>query len=387
MTKYIKSFGGVDSQHAALDALIDWVSEDAQEDDPIFTSADLVSPIVDSALLESLDILFTPKLLNVILTAFAQSNNPVARWNSAGNPDTPKTALDELALDDYPGQRELVAWNTNTSRKTLLNLAKDSDSSVSTIAQCRLASGIGDRRTLTQSPNSQLAHIVIARDSRTPGAFLAEMVSGILLKHLGRGGKDLNQSSTLQSEYPHSVLAAIASNPNLDADTAKALHAYDESLYDYLAGNPSSPTEMLADMSQSQWNSTRKHCADNPKTSKTTLLQLVNDKTLDVQAAAIARTEIPSDVLHNFLSHPSATVRTAVARNLKTSKKDLTILATDSALAVRIAVADNPQAPTKCLQQLAVDTDWRVRACTLWNSKPAGLSWLDIPSDPSSYRE
>jgi hypothetical protein len=102
-----------------------------------------------------------------------------------------------------------------------------------------------------------------------------------------------------------------------------------------VAGNPNTPTQVLARLAYDHFSVIRRHVAENPRTSPDVLRQLAKDHDMDV--------------------------RLAVADNLHTPPDALSLLATDPSIDVRYDLAENRHLPHQVLVELAQDENPYVR--------------------------
>jgi len=102
-----------------------------------------------------------------------------------------------------------------------------------------------------------------------------------------------------------------------------------------VAGNPNTPTQVLARLARDHFSVIRRHVAENPRTPPDVLRQLAQDHDMDV--------------------------RLAVADNIHTPPDTLALLATDESIDVRYDLAENRHLPHQVLVDLANDENPYVR--------------------------
>jgi HEAT repeat protein len=102
-----------------------------------------------------------------------------------------------------------------------------------------------------------------------------------------------------------------------------------------VAGNPNTPTQVLARLAADHFSVIRRHVAQNPRTSADVLRKLAQDHDMDV--------------------------RLAVADNLHTPPDTLALLATDPSVDVRYDLAENRHLPEHVLIELTKDDNPYVR--------------------------
>jgi hypothetical protein len=134
-----------------------------------------------------------------------------------------------------------------------------------------------------------------------------------------------------------------------------------------VAGNPNTPTQVLARLATDHFSVIRRHVAENPRTPAEVLRQLAKDQDMDV--------------------------RLAVADNMHTPPDTLVLLATDSCVDVRYDLAENRHLPIKVLIELSNDENpyVRLRALkTLQQVSPDSIVTAQImiqdQSEPNSSR-
>jgi len=102
-----------------------------------------------------------------------------------------------------------------------------------------------------------------------------------------------------------------------------------------VAGNPNTPTQILAKLSADQHSVIRRHVAENPRTPAAVLRKLAQDHDMDV--------------------------RLAVADNVHTPPDTLALLARDVCVDVRYDLAENRHLPEPVLIELTQDENPYVR--------------------------
>lgn len=99
-------------------------------------------------------------------------------------------------------------------------------------------------------------------------------------------------------------------------------------------------------------------------------------------AAAVSKV---ADLLTMLATDPDASVREAVADNLKTPAQALATLADDTIAAVRMAAASNLNTPTACIEKLALDAVDYVRWGVANNEKAPPAILKVLTKDPDFH--
>ncbi len=174
----------------------------------------------------------------------------------------------------------------------------------------------------------------------------------------------------------------MAGDPTTPDDVLAAL-AKDQSstVREMVAQNPNASAAALEALSIDTDNKVRWCVAQNPKASITTVLQsLAKDQLSDVRRSVamnpIASPDLADDVLAALARHQVSTVRQMIAKNPNTSAAVLEALSIDADSAVRSCVAENPNASLTALQSLAKDDDRGIRRSVAMNPN-ASPSLLD----------
>jgi len=136
-----------------------------------------------------------------------------------------------------------------------------------------------------------------------------------------------------------------------------------------LAQKPSTPVEILTNLSTDSNKIVRYRVAENINTPVKILKSLTTDLDLEVRYCVAGNPNIPIEVLTTLATDSSHEVRCCVVQNPNTGIDILTTLATDSHKGVRYWVAQNLKTPVKVLESLATDSDQRVRYCVAGNPK------------------
>jgi hypothetical protein len=181
------------------------------------------------------------------------------------------------------------------------------------------------------------------------------------------------------------LVAAIAANPRTPAEVLAAIAAADRPEWRRprvgllralllpappeiagvdaaLAGNPSSPPELLATPPGTGETGTAFNLARNPATPAELLASLAESPEPSVRSAVAANPRAPAEVLARLAADESRPVRRAVAANAATPPAALSELARTDDRDTRALVAANPNTPRSVLEPLARDADETVRA-------------------------
>lgn len=152
-----------------------------------------------------------------------------------------------------------------------------------------------------------------------------------------------------------------------------------------VAKNPSTPPELLGELSKSQDAKTRQHVAGNPNTPIDLLWelgvefpqQLVNNPILcllllenpnlidtipqKTLCSIFTLETVPVYFRELALNYPKPWMRQRIAQNYKTHVSILELLAKDSDRTVRHHIAKHPKTPVSLMELLARDEDYWVR--------------------------
>lgn len=197
----------------------------------------------------------------------------------AKNPSTPVAILNQLASDKKTDVRASVADNTGAPVELLDMLAKDKQMAV--------------RRNVAENPKTRKETLAV----------LAKDKDGDVARGVARNrNTPKNLFYTLAKTEP----IPVAGNPSTPVEILTAFAKHKEiSVREALAENPSTPVEILIGFSKSKQPYFRQLVAGNPKTPADILKILVNDKNLDVREAAneeLARRNLAESVLNKVLT-------------------------------------------------------------------------------------
>jgi len=122
-----------------------------------------------------------------------------------------------------------------------------------------------------------------------------------------------------------------------------------------VAGNPNTPTQVLARLARDHFSVIRRHVAENPRTPPDVLRDLAHDQDMDVRLAVADNVHTPPDTLALLATDPSIDVRYDLAENRHLPHQVLLELAKDENPYVRFRAIKTLQAinpDTKCRAQL-----------------------------------
>jgi hypothetical protein len=122
-----------------------------------------------------------------------------------------------------------------------------------------------------------------------------------------------------------------------------------------LAGNPSTPEHLLAELATTGDGDVRTALAGNPSSPAEVLSQLASDSSASVQGKLVRNPSAPFQIRSGFEAHKQ---RISDAQNPQTPPSVLLKMALDSDEEVRSFVARNPSTPSEVLAQLALDSHW-----------------------------
>lgn len=248
------------------------------------------------------------------------------------HPNADERALEVLSMSPSTQTRYLVATNRRTAeRPTLDILARDKESGV----RC----GVG------RNPNTRVDTLDLLAADKDPD--VRQSVAS----------NPSTRSSTLDrlSKSDGITMSQVAKNPSAPAATLTRLFA-DTSTGNQtramVAGNPSTPKELVSSAVHDEDSWVRQHAAKNPELSSAQVAQLARDKDSKVRRSLAANTHTAEQL--GALSNDSDDfIRSSVARNPGTNAEALRRLADDSFHAVRNAVAEHPNTPRSVLETIA----------------------------------
>jgi hypothetical protein len=152
----------------------------------------------------------------------------------------------------------------------------------------------------------------------------------------------------------------VAGNPSTPADVLRALAVDNWSgVRVAVAGNPATPLSLrvtlLEQLAKENDGDVRKAIADNPSTPVALLEQLAKDAHILVRKSVARNPSAPIALLEQLAKHADSDVRESVAGNPSTPADVLRALAVDNWSDVRAAVAGNPAVPADVLEALLLD--------------------------------
>jgi 2'-5' RNA ligase len=128
-----------------------------------------------------------------------------------------------------------------------------------------------------------------------------------------------------------------------------------------ISGDPSTPAEVLLQLSiDKEWH-VRIETARNPNTPAAALIRLAEDVDADVRDNVVYHPNTPVEVIAKLAMDASTNVRREVARSLRVPVEILIQLSRDEDAMVRVWIADNHNTPAETLTRLAGDENKDVR--------------------------
>lgn len=173
---------------------------------------------------------------------------------------------------------------------------------------------------------------------------------------------DAETLTAFASDRDEQVRAAAAANPRCPAAALERLARDDTDVRAAAAANPACPPATLAVLATDGTAAVRASLAENPAAWPLPAGELVHDPDIDVRAAAAASERCPSRWVQHLAGPGQRTaVRVAAARNPNCPTPVLAALAGGGDPELRRAVAANPACPPLVLQVLADDPEIEVR--------------------------
>jgi hypothetical protein len=292
----------------------------------------------------------------ITLARLADHHYPSVRYRVAQHPNTPVSALEQLANDEDVPTLRAVANNPNTPSHILEQLALKSDLTI------RL-SVVGHPNT----PVAVLANIVL--DSQT--------VSNVPNRTV----------DTLKSAFPgdqYDLLRAIASKPQTPLEALEILARREfitpspdpnsilpprtaDDVVRSLAYNPSLTPMLLGILTQDPCVDVRLALIRHPNLTPELWQRLAEDSATSVRSAIATSHLAPTSVLESLASDPALEVRQVLAANPNVLIEVLNRLAQDKELTVRSSLAANASTPATLLEELAQDDKVEVRRAVAKN--------------------
>ncbi|MBM4386058.1 MAG: hypothetical protein FJ091_22185, partial [Deltaproteobacteria bacterium] len=163
----------------------------------------------------------------------------------------------------------------------------------------------------------------------------------------------------------------------------------DKDVREQVAGNASTPAEVLGRLAQDEDWEVRMGVAGNASMPAEVLGRLAQDKDTDVRAAVAANAAMPAEVLGRLAQDKDKDVRRGVAGNASTPAEVLGRLAQDKEERVRAYVAGNASTPAEVLAGL-LGPSWELAAWLVGDSTLPGAvaAWLrNAPLSNSAVEE
>ena len=206
------------------------------------------------------------------LLALAHDPDATVRMRLASSSESPESVLLVLAEDDNATVRTKVAENSNTPPELLAAMAQDPNDWV--------------QMAVAANPNTPLA-ILLA---------FAQVDSSNIRRGLGVNPRTpsevLSRILAVQMEDPRASanpwqLMGIARNPSTPAESLRLLSTQHVDVRSAVAGNPSSPPDLLSSLARDKAKSVRTAVASNPSTPE-------DVRSAVQEAIASARSKKPS---------------------------------------------------------------------------------------------
>ena len=296
------------------------------------------------------------KMPSDTLSELAGHKNSSVRYRVAQHPNTPVSALEQLAKDDYVPTLRAVVDHPRTPVHVLEQLALNSDLTI---------------------------RLSVVRHPRIPASVLLQIVQSSQA-----AGNVANRTvDTLKSAFPgnqYDLLREIAKKPQTPLEALEILARRDfatpppepnsilpprsgDDVVRSLAFNPNLTPTLLGILTQDSCVDVRLALIRHPNLTPELWQQLAEDSDPSVQQAIAASQQAPTSVLEHLGSAQALEVRAALAANPQTPTDGLNQLAQDDVIAVRCAIAANPSTPLTTLEHLAQDQKVEVRRAVTQN--------------------
>lgn len=271
--------------------------------------------------------------------------------------DTSVAVLEELSLHPQPEVREAVARNPNTPTKVLLKLGKEFPDAITANPILNLL--------LLENPESHFVRLSLARSTTTSEDTIARLSKiedeEILLAVAGNPKTPLHILEQLES-------------PPLYRDPEFATECDFDRLFIAIAQNPNTSESLLLQLVQCGSSYVKMAIAQNPKAPLSLLNQFADWRNFSMHQAIARNPQAPSAILENLAGENEKEIRDLVKNHPNVSETAIAIinfiegkpgtsidlierLASDQRASVRLLVAAHPSTPAKVLEKLAQDTD------------------------------
>jgi hypothetical protein len=265
------------------------------------------------------------------LAELAHHSNEAVRYRVAQHPNTPTSALEHLANDDYVPTIRAVVDNPNTPPHILEQLATSLD----------VTTRLG-----------------VVRNANTPPRALAEIVQSSVTS----GNAPNRTVDTLKSAFPgdqNDVLREIACKPQVPLEALEILARRE------FITPPVDPNSILPPRSN---DDIIRSLVYNPSLTPALLGILTQDPCVDVRVALLRHSNLTIELWHRLTEDNAVSVRSAIAASQQAPITVLASLASDADVEVRQKLAANPNTPVTLLHQLAQDSDLTVRSVIATNA-------------------
>jgi hypothetical protein len=205
------------------------------------------------------------------LLALAHDPDAMVRMRLASSSESPESVLLVLAEDDTAIVRAKVAENPNTPPELLAAMAQDPDDWVQMAVAANPNTPVAILLAFAQVDSSNIRQ-GLGANPRTP----SEVLSRILAVQM----EDPRMSAPWQ-------LMGLARNPSTPAESLRLLSTQHVDVRSAVAGNPSSPPDLLSSLARDKAKSVRTAVASNPSTPE-------DVRSAVQEAMASARSKKPS---------------------------------------------------------------------------------------------
>ncbi len=369
----------------------------------------------------SLNIASSKKATPESLAKLANDKDEEIRTEVAKNKNTPVEVLLKLAKDKSSDVREAVVDNPNTPIEALMKLAKDDDEFVRGYLASRQDLSQEIMKILAKDKDSWVKERLA--ENSTVSKEVLEILSkdsDSSVREKAIKNENLDDDSIENFENPDSVKLALAGNPSTPEDILEEFSENSEPIYFQgnstslmraVASNPSIPDSVIDKLVKSKNKEVIKELAKNPHLPTKQLDELVqtslkriqsgksNFADRDLEIALSENPSAPSSYLVALLKHSDTWVVSNVAANPNLPPEKLAKLAKSEHNNIRKGVASNPRASWVLLQSLLKDDEckWQLAQnpamrgedlAELALQKTAGPNLLsDIAMNPSLSKE
>lgn len=248
----------------------------------------------------------------------------------AGNPNTHPDTLHKLSetllsKSPYSGRHKLIHYGHPVVRE----LVKNKRSSTETLHNLRKQLKVdtsGDHSFISPDAyDREDFELALLSHPNIGENFINQQLKKVEKRASKKSGHEgvLDRVATKES---NSVLKAVLSNPSVSGEHLRNYAKTDVALdyyHETIARNPSTPEDLLSELSKSRDPQTRAEVAQNRSSSREILHNLSGDLDPDVKASVALNTAAPEDVLHKLHDDEEEYVRISVAKNPRTHSDTL----------------------------------------------------------------